>query len=170
MCRRPTCSANNKAMTSLFRSLQLLAVVVQSLNRVRLFATQWTVAHQAALCVGFFRQEYRSGLPFPSPGDLPDPGIELVSPALADRFFNTAPPAKPCIAWLRCCGQAQSRGVENRQYKGYKKQGFLNTWHLSPYRDSHNLSFFSFSVLKIIYKFMLSPNSRSNGLTLPISF
>ena len=120
--------------------------------------------------MGFFRQEYRSGLPFPSPGDLPDPGIELVSPALADRFFNTAPPAKPCIAWLRCCGQAQSRGVENRQYKGYKKQGFLNTWHLSPYRDSHNLSFFSFSVLKIIYKFMLSPNSRSNGLTLPISF
>ena len=74
------------------------------------------------------------------------------------------------IAWLRCCRQAQSRGVENRQYKGYKKQGFLNVWHLSPYHDIHNLSFFSFSVLKIIYNFMLLPNSRSNGLTFPISF
>ena len=44
--------------------------------------TPWTVAHQAPLSVGFPRQEYWSGLPFPSPGDLPDPGIELGSPAL----------------------------------------------------------------------------------------
>ena len=99
MCRGPTCSANNKATTSLFKSLQLLAIVARSLNRVRLFTTQWTVAHQAPLCMGFFRQEYRSELPFPSPGDLPDPGIEPVSPALADRFFTTALPAKPCSYW-----------------------------------------------------------------------
>ena len=44
--------------------------------------TPWTVAHQAPLFMGFSRQEYWSGLPFPSPGDLPDPGIEPVSPAL----------------------------------------------------------------------------------------
>ena len=49
---------------------------------VWLFVTPWTVAHQAPLLMGFSRQEYRSGLPFPSPGDLPDPGIELGSPVL----------------------------------------------------------------------------------------
>ena len=50
-------------------------VVVYSLSRVLLFSEPWTVAHQALLSVGFRRQEYWSGLPFPSPGDLPDPGI-----------------------------------------------------------------------------------------------
>ena len=54
---------------------------VKSLSHVRLFATPWTVAHQAPLSMGFSRQEYWSGLPFPSPGDLPDPGIEPRSPA-----------------------------------------------------------------------------------------
>ena len=57
-------------------------VKVKSLSRVRLFATPWTVAHQAPLSMGFSRQEYWSGLPFPSPGDLPDPGIEHRSPIL----------------------------------------------------------------------------------------
>ena len=55
-----------------------------------LFATPWTVDHQAPLSMGFPRQEYRSGLPFPSPGALPNPGNELmslVSPALAGGFF-----------------------------------------------------------------------------------
>ena len=59
---------------------------------VQLFATPWTVAHQAPLSVGFSRQEYWSGLPCPSPGDLSDPGIKpafLMSPALADGFFTT---------------------------------------------------------------------------------
>ena len=57
--------------------------------------TTWTVAYKAPLSMGFFKQEYWSGLPFPTPGDLPDPGIEavyLASPALAGRFFTTAPP------------------------------------------------------------------------------
>ena len=61
-------------------------------NHAQLFATLWTVACQAPLSMGFPRQEYWSGLPFPSPGDLPDPGIKptsLMSPALADRFFFT---------------------------------------------------------------------------------
>ena len=56
------------------------------------FVTPWIVAHQAALSMGFSRQEYWSGLPFPSPGDLPDPGIEfksLTSPALTGGFFTT---------------------------------------------------------------------------------
>ena len=54
--------------------------------------TPWTVAHQASLSMGFSRQEYWSGLPFPSPEDLSDPGIKLISPALAGRFFTTEPP------------------------------------------------------------------------------
>ena len=49
-------------------------VCAESLNRVRFFSTLWTVAQQASLSMGFFRQEYWSGLPFPPPGDLPDPG------------------------------------------------------------------------------------------------
>ena len=63
--------------------------LVQSLSRVRLFVVPWTVAHQASLSMGFPRQEYWNGLPFPSAGDLPDPGIEpasLTSPALAGGF------------------------------------------------------------------------------------
>ena len=55
---------------------------VKSLSRVRLFATPWTVAYQAPPSMGFSRPEYWSGLPFPSPGDLPDPGIKPRSPAL----------------------------------------------------------------------------------------
>ena len=52
-------------------------------------ATTWTAAHQAPLSMGFLRQEYWSGLPFPSPGDLPNPGIEHMSPALTGEFFTT---------------------------------------------------------------------------------
>ena len=50
---------------------------------------------RAPLSVGFSRQEYWNGLPFPSTGDLPDPGTETTSPALAGRFFTTEPPGKP---------------------------------------------------------------------------
>ena len=66
--------------------------VVSSLNCIRLFATPWTVVRQAPLSKGFPRQVYWSGLPFPSPGDLLDPGIEPVSPALAGGFYTTEPP------------------------------------------------------------------------------
>ena len=65
------------------------------LSYVQLLVTPRTVAHQAPLSIGFSRQEYWSGLPFPSPGDLPDPGIEPASPALAGGFFTTEPPWKP---------------------------------------------------------------------------
>ena len=57
------------------------------LSRVQVFAIPWTVAHQASLSLGFLRQEYWSGLPFSSPGDLPDPSIEPVPPVLAGGFF-----------------------------------------------------------------------------------
>ena len=68
---------------------------VKSLIRVRLFATPWTVAHQAPPSMGFSRQEYWSGLPFLSPGDLPNPGIEPRSPALQADVLTSEPPGKP---------------------------------------------------------------------------
>ena len=68
------------------------SVSVKSLNCVQLFVTPWTVAHQAPLSMEFFRQEYWSGLPFPSPGDLPNPGIEPGSPALQTDALPPEPP------------------------------------------------------------------------------
>ena len=56
---------------------------------MHVFVTPWTVAHRVPLSVEFSRQEYWSALPFPSPGDLPNPGIEPASPALAGRFLTT---------------------------------------------------------------------------------
>ena len=61
---------------------------VKSLSRVQLFATPWTVACQASLSMAFSRQEYWSGLPFPIPGDLQNPGIKPTSPALTGRSFH----------------------------------------------------------------------------------
>ena len=57
--------------------------------------TPWTIAHQAPLYIEFFRQDYWSELPVPSPGDLPDPGIESSSPALQADSLPTEPPGKP---------------------------------------------------------------------------
>ena len=65
------------------------------LSHVLLFTTPGTIAHQVPPSLVFSRQEYWSGLPCPFPGDLPDPGIESVSPTLAGRFFTTEPPGKP---------------------------------------------------------------------------
>ena len=65
------------------------------LSRVRLFATPWAVAYQATPSMGFSRQEYWSWLPFPSPGDLPNPGIEPRSPALEADALTSEPPGKP---------------------------------------------------------------------------
>ena len=70
-------------------------VKVKSLSRVRLSATLWTVALQAPPSTGFSRQEYWSELPFPSPGDLPDPGIKPRSPALQVDSLLSEPPGKP---------------------------------------------------------------------------
>ena len=68
----------------------------------------WTVAHQAPLSLGLPRQEYWSGLPFPSPGDLPNSGIEPTSPALAGRSFTAEPAGKPgqvyaCLVYICIC-------------------------------------------------------------------
>ena len=74
-------------------------VKVKSLSCVRLFATPWTVAHRASLSMGFSRQEYWSGLPFPSPGDLPNPGIEPRSPTLEADALTSESPYLTLTSW-----------------------------------------------------------------------
>ena len=73
----------------------VVKVKVKLLSHVRLFVTPWTVAYQASPSMGFSRQEYWSGLPFPSPVDLPDPGIKPGSPALQADALPSEPPGKP---------------------------------------------------------------------------
>ena len=75
--------------------------------------TPWTVPCQAPLPMGFSRQEYWSGLPFPSPGDLPNPGIEPTSPELAGRFFTTEPPREAQLEKTR-------QKNENTAFKTYR--------------------------------------------------
>ena len=67
---------------------------VKSLSRVRLFAALWALAYQASLSMGFSRQEYWSGLPFPSPGDCPNSGTEPGSPTLQADALPSEPPGK----------------------------------------------------------------------------
>ena len=71
-----------------------ISIVVQSVSLVQLFMTPRTVARQPPLSMGFPRQEYWNGLPYPFPGDLPDPGIKPPSPALAGIVFTTEPLGK----------------------------------------------------------------------------
>ena len=94
---------------------------------VQLSETPRTVAHQAPLSMGFFRQEYWRGLPFPSPRDLPNPGIEPMSPvslALAGRFFTTEPPGKPqwdlkpLFSWWMVMGVFRIQTAANAVDKG----------------------------------------------------
>ena len=73
----------------------IVYMCAQPLSRVQLFASLWTVACQAPLSMGFSRQKYWSGLPFPLPGDLPDPGIKPESPAPQADSFPSEPPGKP---------------------------------------------------------------------------
>ena len=73
------------------------------LSHVQLFVILWTVAHQAPLFIEFSRQKYWSGLPIPSPGDLPDSGIKPMFPAQQANSFLSAPPEKPtriCQLWF----------------------------------------------------------------------
>ena len=78
---------------------------MKSLSRVRLFATPWTLAYQAPPSLGFSRQDYWTGVPFPSPGDLPNPGIEPGSPVLQADALLSEPPGKSLLVWCKSnCG------------------------------------------------------------------
>ena len=97
---KPTLNAILTRIIRGFLPLLCACMYAQSLSPVQLFTTPWIIAHQALLSMGFSRQEYWSGLPFPSPGDLPDPQIKpesLASPALAVLTLITCKKKKICI-------------------------------------------------------------------------
>ena len=81
----------------LLNAVESFTLCVCVLSQVQLFATPPAVAHQAPLSMGSSRQEDWSGLPLPSPGALPNPGIELAFPALAGSFFTPDPPGNPYV-------------------------------------------------------------------------
>jgi len=93
LCNVGIVFAHNICTPSHIYTLNHLCAVLSRFSCVQLFSTLWIVAHQAPLSVGFSRQEYWSGLPWPPAGYLPNPGIELetlISPALAGGFFTTS--------------------------------------------------------------------------------
>ena len=96
-------------------------VKVKSLSHIQLLATPWTAAYQAPLSMGFSRQEYRSGLPFPSPGDLPNPGIEPRSPALQADALTSEPSLNSfCFSWI---------GIDSQE-RAFWMIGSVNSIHL----------------------------------------
>ena len=89
---RPHCTNDPCRVESKFLgSERCFSYLCQMRDCVQLFATPWTVAYQALLSMGFYRQEYWSGLPFPSPGDLPNPGIEPISPVASSLQADSLP-------------------------------------------------------------------------------
>ena len=110
-------------------SMKSEKVKVKLLSHVRLFVTPWTVAHQAPPSMGFSRKEYWSGLPFPSPGDLPNPGIEPGSPALQVDALTTEVPGKPyiCVYGLKL----------NIQRMKIMASGPITSWKIDGETVSH---------------------------------
>ena len=109
----------------------------------------WTAAHQAPLSTEFSRQKYWSGLPFPSPGDLPDPGTEPTSPALQADALLTEPPGKPCLGsmlqvlllqqpWNPISAfSAQQVYLCNGILLSHKKEWNPDTYNMNVSRDYH---------------------------------
>ena len=114
---------------------------VKSLSHARLFATPWTVAYQAPPSMGFSRQEYWSGVPLPSPGDLPDPGIERGSLALQADSLLSEPPRQPINGSK---GRAKNRGTGSKPFKKRAEgsrafSSFILPAHLSRRLYVHSL-------------------------------
>ena len=125
-------------------------------------ATPWTAAHQAPLSMGFPRQEYWSGLPFPSPGDLSHPGIEPMSPALAGEFFTTEPSGKPHSTYKMALkgnsGLANSTSIPNSLFLSPSTTSSIQSLScvrlfVTPWAAAHQSSLFitnSQSLLKLM--------------------
>ena len=117
----------------------------------------WSGAHQAPLSMGFPRQECWSGLPFPSPGNLPDPGVELTSPALTARFFTTVPPGNPSSILYYLLFDFKFKRIE------WKKLMDCSIFSLSPfYYSNRNLDVKLLSIYQFRKKF-LSVNYICHG-------
>ena len=101
---------------------------VKSLSRVRLFAIPWTIACQATPSMGFSRQDYWSGLSFPSPGDLPNPRIEPEFPALQADTLPSEPPGKPPEANCQLIGKTLMLGkTEGKRRRGQQRKRWLDS-------------------------------------------
>ena len=113
-----------------------MKVKVKSLSPAQFFVTPWTVAYQAPLSMGFSRQEYWSGLPFPSPGELPSPRIEPGSPALQADALTSQPPGKPSFheILLNEKVKAQYSMYSNYLYRqDYRKNRYTRKLSLKEY-------------------------------------
>ena len=107
------------------------------LSYVRRFVTPWTVACQTTLSMEFSRKEYWSGLPFPPPWNLPDPGIKLASPALAGGFFTLSqPPGKPMD--LHSCEQDTQNSVNHCCFHNYYSHNAFTVRKMGTYSSHHN--------------------------------
>ena len=117
----------------------MLEYMLSRFNSVQLFVTPGTIAPQAPLSVGFSRQEHWSGVPFPSPGDLPNPGIKPVSPALQADSLPSEPPGKPRFprckwGWEVCRSRPSSWEPGSRQPPG------VVSCRATGIRDQHSVS------------------------------
>ena len=103
----------------------MYVLVVLSFTRVQLFMTPWTVAPQAPLSIGIPRQEYWSGLPFPSSGDLPDPGIEPGSPELQADLYHLSHQGIPEQGWVEIFFSPEEslEGITSLGYSGAYEGG-----------------------------------------------
>ena len=119
---------------------------VKSLSRVWLSATQWTVAYQAPPSIGFSRQEYQSGLPFPFPGDLPNPGIKPGSHALQANALPSEPPNPSATreTWV------QSLGWEDLLGKRKATHSSILAWRIWVAKSRTRLSDFHFTSCLIV--------------------
>ena len=106
---------------------------VQSLSHVWLFATPWTVAYPAPQSMEFSRQEYWSGLPFPFPGDLPDPGIEPGSPSLQADALLSEPPEAGQVVWYSHLLKNFPQFIVIHRVKGF---GIVNKAEIAVFLDS----------------------------------
>ena len=121
-------------------SYPYMKVKVKLLSRAQLFVTPWTVAYQAPPSMGFSRQEYWSGLPFPSPGDLPHPGIEPGSPALRADALPSEPPGKLSVKSLsrvRLFATPWTAAYQAPPSMGFSRQEY---WGGVPFPTFFNLS------------------------------
>ena len=126
--------------------MALVKVKVKSLSRVQLFATPWTVAHQAPPSMGFSNQEYWSGLPFPSPGDLPDPGIKYQTQVscTVGRCFNlwaTREALVMALSEIKTNIQKWETKDEPQVNESYKiRQIIIKKWNIHTYIYTHEPS------------------------------
>ena len=133
------------------------------------FETPWTVACQAPLSMGFPKQEHWNGLPFPLPGDLPDPGIEFMSPALAGRFFATEPPGKPGVmctsAQTTCLWEAKEAARTDTYFfgRGMQLRDQFPKVCLSREKKNPKCFTFLFKLVFLLLVHLMLMKRRSNG-------